>query len=863
MNTLLSRYIALRSIRFRFRRFLLSMIGIIIGVATLLAINVTNQTALSSIVKLFSDTSGSAKLSVVSTDTDNEGFDEILTSTIQNNPQVFAASPILKQNSDLLDTETSTSIDLGLFGASGGSLLIHGIHPEVDMTIREYKLSAGEFISDDANRDEIVLVEDFAEENDLKVGEYVDILTPFGFESLKVVGLITKEGPGQVNNGQFGVMRLETAQELFDREGKIDQIDILTADPGISRQALNALKDELQTRLGKKVSVIFPANQGERMTQMLQSYQIGLNLLSGMALFVGAFIIYNSFAMTVLERTREFGMLRTIGMTPGQITFQVILEASILGAIGSGIGLGLGFVLSRGLTRLMEIILVQTLSQVQFPAHLLLSSFLVGLFVTIISALIPAWQAGRISPLEALRVRSKSKEGWLIRHGWIAGIILLVICFAILIINPFPNDPQFTAGSFTVFGLFTGITLLIPVIVGVSEPLSRPIIRAVYGKSGGLGSRNIQRSRQRTTLTVAALIVGVSMVIMTKVITSSFAGDLNNWMDGYIGGDIYISSSIPLRSDLADRIASIDDVASVVPIRYINVDWQMSDGEFETISFMGFDPIEYVKVTKFIFSDPETDTNAVIRDMIENDGLLISSVLSELHGLKAGDFVRLRTRSGYQLFPISGVVVDFNNQGKVIQGSWDTMRRYFRVNDVSIFLVKAKDADTVVATGERIDALYGKRYKLSIISNEDIRGQAFDLLEQAFSMFDVTSLIAIAVGSLGIINTLTISVIERTREIGMLRAIGMTVRQVFIMILAEAALIGILGAVFGILSGILLSRIIIYGMKAMAGYNLVFLVPQLWLGVTFAAALAISQIAAIIPARRAVKVEILEALHYE
>jgi putative ABC transport system permease protein len=249
--------------------------------------------------------------------------------------------------------------------------------------------------------------------------------------------------------------------------------------------------------------------------------------------------------------------------------------------------------------------------------------------------------------------------------------------------------------------------------------------------------------------------------------------------------------------------------------------------------------------------------------MMKNDALLISSVLAELHGLESGDLIRLRTRSGYQLFPIAGVVVDFNNQGKVIQGSWDTMRRYFRVNDVSIFLVKAKNADTVVATGERIEELYGKRYKLSIISNEDIRGQAFDLLEQAFSMFDVTSLIAIAVGSLGIINTLTISVIERTREIGMLRAIGMTIGQVFIMILAEAALIGFLGAIFGILSGILLSRIIIYGMKAMAGYNLVFLIPQLWLVVTFFAALAISQLAAIIPARRAVKVEILEALHYD
>ena len=243
--------------------------------------------------------------------------------------------------------------------------------------------------------------------------------------------------------------------------------------------------------------------------------------------------------------------------------------------------------------------------------------------------------------------------------------------------------------------------------------------------------------------------------------------------------------------------------------------------------------------------------------------MLVSSVLAELYGIEAGDYIRLRTRSGYQPFPVAGIVVDFNNQGKVIQGSWNTMRRFFRVNDASIFLVKIADSIGIESAEARINDLYGQRYKLTIIANEEIRDQAFTLLEQAFSMFDVTSMIAIAVGSLGIINTLTISVIERTREIGMIRAIGMTIKQVFVMILAEAALIGFLGGTFGLLSGILLSRIIIFGMKAMAGYNLVFAIPTNWLFITFFAALIISQLAALLPARRAVRIQILDALHYE
>ena len=858
---LLSRLIAFRSIRFRFRRFVLSLFGIIVGVATLLAINVTNQTSMASIVQLFSDTSGKTKLSVVSAYSESEGFDEVIIGRIANNRDVSFVSPIIKEFSDLAGSGEESSLDLGLFGLGTGGILIQGVNPENETHFREYSLAQGSFLTANEGKDQIVLGNAFAEENEIETGDWIDIVTPFGSQSLEVAGILTKEGPGQINNGQLGIMQLKEVQELFDRKGEIDQIDVLTTDPNISRAELNALKDALQTRLGKQFSVIFPASQGSRMTEMLQGYQIGLSLLSGMALFVGAFIIYNSFAMTVLERTREFGMLRTIGMTSLQITLQVLIEAGLLGVIGSGLGLGLGFLLSKGLTRIMEIILGQSLSQVDFPSELLLASFLVGIAVTVFSALTPAWQAGKISPLEALRVRSKSKESWVIKKGWLIGCVLTILSLVFLIANPFPNNPNFSFGG--IFGLLGGLTLLIPSIVKILEPASRPLIKLLYGSSGGLGSRNIQRSRLRTTLTVAALLVSVSMVITTKVITSSFSNDIRSWMDGYIGGDMYITSATPLKSYLADQMEELEGVSAVVPIRYINVDWQTPVGDLESVSLMGFDPVDYVKVTDIVFSDEETDTVKVIREMVNDDAILISSVLAELYNLSENDMITIRTRIGYQQFPIAGIIVDFNNQGKVIQCSWNTMRRFFRVNDASMFFVKAVDSNQTKQTSQMIEKVFGKRYDLSIIVNEDIRSQAFTLMDQAFSMFEVTSLIAIVVGSLGIINTLTISVIERTREIGMLRAIAMTHPQVFIMILAEASLIGFIGGLFGLVSGLLLSRIVLLSMKAMAGYSLAFSIQGQWLLITFIATFLISQIAALLPAKRAVKIAILDALRYE
>jgi putative ABC transport system permease protein len=861
----LTRLLTLRSIRVRFLRFALSGFGIVLGVAGMLAINVTNQTALDSIVELFQNTSGKAKLTVVSASTDSsQGFSAQFLRTVSNIPGVAAAAPIVKAQTLLADQDEASELGIGIFGASvAGGLQVYGIDPGLDQRFRDYKLVEGRFLGGDLGTREIVLVQDYAADKEIKVSQWISILTPNGVERVKIVGLIAKEGPGRTNDGAFGVLPLRTAQDLFNRKDSLDQIDILTSDENPTEKILESLKGTLQARLGKDFSVTYPASQGKRMTQMLQNYQIGLNFISGVALFVGAFLIYNAFAMTVVERTREFGMLRTIGMTRAQVIGQMLLEAVILGFFGSALGVGVGILLARGLTGLMEVVLNQSLRDIKFPLDMIASSFIIGVIVTFISASMPAWQAGRISPMEALRIRGRSREGWLIRKGWILGVVLLAGSMGVLIWNPFPYDVQFRMGSMTVFGLFAGATLLIPATVGTWERAGRPILKFLYGASGNLGSRNVQRSRQRTTLTVAALMIGVAMVIMTRSMTQSFAGDLRSWMKAYIGGDIYIGSSIPLRSDVARRIESVSGVMAVAPIRYFNVDWRTPSGETQTINFMAFNPATYSQVTSFVFSGDQPNVKDVVARLGQGDSVLLSSVLAEKYGLKVGDDVLLRTRTGFRKFSIAAVVVDFYNQGLVVQGSWDDMRRYFRINDASTFMVKVGAGYDVSQVQQRIDDLYGKRYRLTLESNTSIRSRALTLMDRAFSMFDVMALIAVAVGSLGVINTLTMSVIERTQEIGMLRAIGMTRGQVVRMVLAEAGLMGLFGGMLGLVTGVILARILFFGMMAMSGYKLTFVMPIDGVLLTLVVAVIVSQIAAIFPARRAAGIKILEAVHYE
>jgi putative ABC transport system permease protein len=511
------RLLNLRSMRERSTRYMLSIFGIVLGVAVILAITVTNQAALTSIVKLFANTSGRSNLIVSSANMDGKGFSERILRLTSSNPSVAVAAPILQADTVTQDDVPPDQLGLGLLGMSAGGLRLHGIIPEVDRQVRDYHLSKGTFLGDDPNKREIVLVEDYAEEKEVDVGDWFFILTPNGFERLKIIGLMVRDGPGLTNNGSFGVVPLGTLQELFNRSSRIDQIDIVTTDLNPTVDEIEALQSDLQSRLGEDVSVTFPASQGDRMTRMLQNYQIGLNFMSGIALFVGAFLIYNAFAMTVVERTREFGMLRTIGMGRNQVTGLVFLEAGLLGMIGAFLGVLMGILLTQGLANLTSSILNQDLGKIDISPNVVITSAMIGIVVTFLAACIPALQAGRISPMEALRIRGKTDQSLLIRQGWKIGLFLLVGSTILLIANPFPYDVQFRLGSMMVFGLFSGVALLIPVTVTTWERFTRPLVKIIYGSIGSLGSRNIRRSRQRTMLTVGALMVGVAMVIIVRI----------------------------------------------------------------------------------------------------------------------------------------------------------------------------------------------------------------------------------------------------------------------------------------------------------------------------------------------------------
>ncbi len=709
----LFRLLIIRSLLDRPLRMLLSTFGIMLGVAAILAINITNNNAIASVDRLFSNTSGKANLIVTAAKDQEDGFSQHILTSLRAQPGIAAAVPSIQLMAMLADEAAPSETGLSFFGQSSGGLQLFGIDPLQDDEAREYRLLQGKFLSNDPTSDEIVLVDSYAEENELEIGRTVEILTEDGVEKFTLVGTIAKEGPGQLNNGAFGVIPLETAQKLTFREGMIDQVDLVVTPDKTSTQAVETIRENLQSTIGDDYSVIYPAAQGRRMTQMLSNFQIGLNLMSGMALFVGAFLIYNAFAMTIAERTREFGMLRTVGMSRSQITIQVLGEATLLGFLGSLFGLGLGLLMARGLSQVMGVLLAQDIGAASFPTDVALTAVFVGIFVTVIAAMVPAVNAGRISPIEAVLIRGRSREGWFIRYGWIPGIVLLVISTIILVLNPFPYDVQFRLGSLVTFSLFLGATLMIPSSIRYWEIGLRPIAVLLFRQSGQLGSRNILRTKLRTTLTVAALMIGVSMVVIVWAITGSFKGDLDDWLTSYAGGDLYISSSLPMGDDVWKRIRGVEGVKTAAPVHYFNVKWLSPDGEDE-LTFMAVDLASYVDVTNFQFSQSDPEPQESIQQLSKGESVFISSVLSEKYGLQPGDSIVLLTKTGPHTFRIAGVTVSYLNQGLVITGIWNDMDRYFRQKDANAFLVRVQSGYQPDEVADRIDDLYGKRDRLSI-----------------------------------------------------------------------------------------------------------------------------------------------------
>jgi ABC-type antimicrobial peptide transport system permease subunit len=922
--------LALRNLWARKLRTLVTGFGIVLGVTTVLAIGITNATVEESLNDFFSQVSGDADLTVK--DAGEQSFRDRTLAQVRAMPGVLFAIGSLWQGGSLA------------LGEDDKNVLIVGIDPELDPLVRAYTLTEGSFISTLDRTYTIVLVKTFADDNDITLGDDVQLrFDPDQEETLRVVGFLSSDGLARWNNGAIGFVRLDAAQAMFNQSKRLTQID-LVAEPALAtdKAALEDLQQQLDAALGDDYSVEFPAAIGQSITESMAGLRTALGVFSVIALFVGALLIYNTFTMTVTERRREIGMLRAVGATRGQVLRLMLIEAGLMGLLGALLGLGGGVLLAfpliqyfaRGFGGEIE------LNAYTIPPESAVQGVAVGLVVTLFAAFVPAWQAGRISPVEAMRPHADKKAGFFITHGWQVGLILLAFGLNSLFIRLIESALHLVAPglSGTVTGLlslillaagvviilprlglnflrrirlpllnrllghgsgartghvwvigamliamgvgdpvwdvlpdamffivvFSAGTFLIPITIQLLEHSARQPLTSLYGQAGNLGSRNLNRAKGRTSLTVSVLMVGAVMTIAIGSMNAAFKKTLHEWVDTALGGDLSITAEQFQRLDVMNQIQTVPGVELTTPLQIVSVGVVASispDGlskQDDTVAFMAVDLPTYYKVAGIQFTEDAEQAR-----LSQGDAVFISTVMAAEYGVSRGGFIRMRTRRGERDFEVAGIVNNFMWGGRSVIGTWSDMERYLGQDKAWRYLVKLAPGAEAATVKRDLEDRLNKRGSFEVESADTFRQSLARDVEQFFAIFNVIVYISVIVAALGVVNTMTMNILERVREIGMLRSIGMTRGQVSKMILAEAAAMGVIGGLFGLSLGYLISENMVIGMSEGSGWQFDYVFPQAALISAVVTVLVVSQLAALYPVWRAAGVRIVEAISHE
>jgi putative ABC transport system permease protein len=716
---------------------------------------------------------------------------------------------------------------------------------------------------------EVMVEQNWATDRGFTVGDRVRVAGPTGRTSLPIIGIFRLTSSLNAGGLGYAAMPLPAARRLFDQPNGWMQISIAAMDRG----KVEPLKKRVEQVAGSGANVQTPGEFSDQVAEQLQGLNVVLYFFSGVALFVGGFLILNSFNMTVLQRMRELGMLRTLGASRRMATSTVLVEALVLGIVGTVLGLGLGLLLASGLISLMRGMSVPV-GTLHVGAGSAITAAFVGIVVTMVAAFWPARRAGRISPIRAVlgggEVRRTAPKRRLL-------IGLALFAPGVWFGGSFWMGGESETGGLAAFGgilmtmaMFAGMAaaapfVILPVIRGLAVPFRR-----LLPTGGRLAADSLLSNPLRTAATAVALTIGLSVVVVNSSMSSSFIGTINDQMDKAFARDFTVQAQgftieqgggpgVP-RSAQAE-IEAMPETGTVAPMRAMQLELpHVKTGSNLGIA-TGVDPAKQPEVDG-------TEFQGVSREEayaeLAQGGVLLGRSYADKAQLERGDAVRLVGPAARRDAKVIGIIDAIGPMaGMEMRLSLDTMREVYGDYQPAELAVEAKSAEQRPALEAKIGELLEREYSnLEMQSAADAKKEVSDEINRTFNMFNAIVIIAIIVSLLGVINTLAMSVIERTREIGVLRALGASRWQIRRTMLDESLMITIAGALAGVLAGTLI------------GYFWVGSIDDVMPGMTFhfpgpiviavaIASVVLGTLAAILPARRAARLKVIEALVYE
>ena len=690
-------------------------------------------------------------------------------------------------------------------------------------------------------RDEIAIDARTAEQTGYVVGDRVPVLLPEGQDSFVLSGVF---GFGENDNlGGASITAFEQglAEELFAEPGELFSVR-LAATPDVDP---DQLRTSVAQVLPAEVEAVTGADSAQEQADEVKGFfgffQTFLLVFAGIALFVGAFLIFNTFTILVAQRQRELALLRALGASRRQVTLSVVAESFLVGLVASVLGLGLGVGVARGLQALINSFGGALPSgPLVIASRTVLVSVLTGLLVTVAAALLPARRAAAVPPVAAMRDAAVPERS--LRRGTVVGAVLLVIGAAVLALG--------LQGEIALVGL--GALVCFLAVAALSPLLSRPVARLVGAPlaravPGRLGRLNAMRNPQRTAATAAALMIGLALVTAVGVLGASAKASVEKVVADSVGADVIVQGGgfQGFPAAVADVIAGTDGVAAVDRVRTD----QAQLGE-QTTFVTAVAPEAIGRGVRLVAVDGEMQVGP--------GSVLLSQTQAKTSGVTVGDRIALRlARGGPSDLEVVGVYQDSQLVGPALL-DLDTAAAGFASRTDTALLVTAQDGtDTasLVAAAEAATVAYPT---VQVLDQTAFIADTAGDIDVVLSIINVLLALSVLIAVLGIVNTLALSVLERTRELGLLRAVGLGRRQVRRMVTVEAVIVSVFGALLGIAVGSVFGIALQRALAEQGITELRFPIGRLVLFVAVAALAGV--VAALLPARRAARLDVLQAI---
>jgi putative ABC transport system permease protein len=858
------RTISWRHARRHSLRTALTFFGMSFGVAVIVAIALVNRSLIGSFQSTVEQIAGKAVLQVANGEA---GVPEFLYPRIRDTRGVKDAVPVVEGF-------------LPVTGITGARLYVLGLDLLQDTAVRDHQLvnealgfeQALDFI---AAPDSIAITESFAQRVNLDVGASLSLLTTRGKQNYTVRALLKETGTAKVFGGNFAIMDLPVAQRAFGKENRLDVVDVTVEDG----ETIDEVQARLQRNAQGAADVERPQKRGEQVEQLLTSFRVGLFFVSLIALFVGFFLIYNTMSVSVTQRRAELGILRCLGMRRSELLRWILAEALVLAIGASFAGVVLGWLLAQAALIAVGETVANLFSSIDLATAPLSSRELIlaltsGVAVAAVAALHPAREAIQVGPLESAR-QPAWQPGLSGLKSWATRLALVCLALAPTLIALAPMAPgpveRFSVGIFGMLVFLLALAFFCPAFIFYGVGWLWRVIRLPEGAGRSawlemrLAAENLTRSPVRAGISVATMIISLAAIFTIAAFVNSVRGSLLAWVDQMVTADLIVSSgartagpkNVPLREDPAAGLRSLPGVNIVDLYRLVR-----SNYHGKPILIESFSAGESAPVRRLPMADGDGDKT--LRDMAAGRGVVVSESFHSKFGKGRGDKVELITPSGPVTFKILGVYIDYSSDIGSVLIDRALYKKYWADDLVDAFdLWLAPGANERVVI-ERIQQTFGDRYELFVSTHRELREAVVDIMEQSFVVNYAVEIVAVVVAVFSVINTLLASVLDRRREVGVLRAIGATQAQIRRIVLFESAWMGVFGGTLGLLAGTIMAyHHVVYNTKVLTGWTFQFYYPYGIAVLAWAAAVLLCLAAGYVPAKHAAAAPIVSAIGYE